>query len=109
MSARRPIQPPLLGTVTRLPYNRKAEIADMIATLRAIGFDPHRDQAEALIMEGIRGAGCEPRNETPAARQAAADATARLQLIADWVALDRRTQQTQENQHGQHTKPHALP
>lgn len=65
MSARRHIQPPLLTTVTQIPYNHQTESNDLLVTLGAAGIEATRNQVDALLAAGVRGAGCYTASTNP--------------------------------------------
>lgn len=69
--ARRPLQPPLLATVTPLPVPTVEHRAwDIVHTLRAAGITATIDQATVLAEHGMHGLGCwTPSNYLPDVHQ----------------------------------------
>lgn len=100
MSARRHIQPPLLTTVTPIPYDHMTESNDLLVTLGAAGLEATRSQVDALLAAGVRGAGCWTTSTHPADLNRADENAWRI-----INAVKKGNQGTNDH----HTKPHAMP
>jgi hypothetical protein len=74
-------QRPLLATVTDLPLPDPEDTAiDLMHTLRAVGLNPSREQAEVLASAGMTGLGCWLHSNDLNKLDAAVQQTRRLEL-----------------------------
>ena len=77
-------QRPLLATVTALPLPDPAAIAiDLMHTLRAVGLNASREQADVLASAGMTSPGCWIHSNDLHKLDAAAQQTRRLELAME--------------------------
>jgi hypothetical protein len=77
-------QGPLLATVTALPLPDPEAVAiDLMHTLRAVGLNASRDQADVLASAGMTGLGCWIHSNDLNKLDAAVQQTRRLELAME--------------------------
>jgi hypothetical protein len=77
-------QRPLIATVTALPLpDPKATAIDLMHTLRAVGLNASREQADVLASAGMTGLGCWIHSNDLNKLDAAVQQTRRLELAME--------------------------
>lgn len=75
-------QRPLMTVLTPAFFDQDREFTDLDQTLRAAGLHPTAEQVQALLSEGVRGAGVWTANRTMKETQAGIDTAERIRHAA---------------------------